>query len=142
MQFNAIFTTIIAFGLISCNSQEKDTMNKESFMYNAMQSYNAPVADKNEKLLVSKDEQIKLLEDEILKFQKKIYPISEIEKELKIQYPDLVSFAMGDMVTSEQDTVCHAKVTLSKKYYSKDKNKITEWLRVRSDVDSLIVIFQ
>lgn len=97
--------------------------------------------EKNENLLLSKDQRIKYLEDELLKFQIKQYPVEEIEEELKIQYPLVNSIAIGDMIENK-DTVCYTIVNASSKIYRADRKKITSWLRARTDADSLKVIFQ
>jgi uncharacterized hydrophobic protein (TIGR00271 family) len=97
---------------------------------------------KNEELLLNKDEEIRLLQTQILKNQSRIFPIQDIEAELKTQYSDLEYFAMGDMITSSSDTICYAVVDLKRRHSSKEKKKITQWLKVRSKADSLIVIHQ
>ena len=97
---------------------------------------------KNEALLESKDDRIQFLEAEILRRDSRRFPIADMEKELIIQYPDLTSLIMGDLITSGQDTISHAVVGLSKKHTQTEKSKISEWIKVRSKADSVVVIFQ
>lgn len=96
---------------------------------------------RNEEIISSKDAQISLLEQEIVRYQRLTFPVQDYEQELRIQYPDLRSLAMGDLI-SKADTVCHAVVDLKKKYNRTEKAKIVAWLKTRSKVDSLEVIFK
>jgi uncharacterized hydrophobic protein (TIGR00271 family) len=97
---------------------------------------------KNEEALESREDRIRFLEEQLIKMQKTSYPVKEMEEELKIQYPALESLAFGDMVNHQSDTLSHAVVRLNQRLYNKDKQKISDWLRVRSKADTLIVIFQ
>lgn len=97
---------------------------------------------KNEEVLSSKEEQIKLLEDKLLSLQIKQYPIKDIRDELMVLYPKLSSILMGDMVTEEADTVCYAIVNSTSATKYNDKHKIKEWLKIRTKADSLVVVFQ
>lgn len=95
---------------------------------------------KNEETLKSKNNQIKFLEDQLLKVQSKQYPIADIQSELKVQYPSIKSLAIGDMVTDSQDTICHAVLTFSKLPRSSDQTKLKEWLQVRTKIDTMVVV--
>lgn len=97
---------------------------------------------KNEEALVSKEAQIEVLEKQLLKSRLKQYPLEEIETELKIQYPQMQSIYIGDMVSTANDTICHAVVDFMPNLRNKDKQKVRDWLKVRSKADTLIVIFQ
>ncbi len=96
---------------------------------------------KNEEAITSKDAQIALLESQIIKYQRKQYPLEDIEGELRIQYPQLQSLFIGDMINAESDTVCHSIVRFSPALQRRDKKKVEEWLKLRTKADSLIVIF-
>jgi hypothetical protein len=65
-----------------------------------------------------------------------------MEEELKIQYPSLQSLLIGDLITRQKDTICHAVLAFSGKIYNADKRKIEAWLKARSDADTLEVIFK
>jgi len=95
----------------------------------------------DQEIIQSKDARIRLLEDQLLKFQFKQYPLEDIESELKIQYPGLSTLAIGDMVTSDEDTICHAVVNMKRRIRRADQEKIRSWLQVRTKTDSLIVLF-
>lgn len=97
---------------------------------------------KNDEIITTKEDQIKLLEAQLIKYQLRQYPLREIQEELRIQYPGLESLYLGDMVNGESDTVCHAVAKFSKALRRTDQSKIADWLKVRSKADSLIVIFQ
>jgi len=96
---------------------------------------------KNEEVITSKDAQIELLEGQLLRYQYRQYPLQDMEKELKIQYPQLQSLFIGDMLNAENDTVCHAILKFSPALRKTDKKKVEEWLKVRAKADSLIVLF-
>lgn len=97
---------------------------------------------KNEEVLDSKDKRISLLEEQVFKLQSQQYPIQDISKELAIQYPKLISLAIGDMVNQSQDTICYAVADFPYTVRRTDRKKINEWLRLRTKADSLIVVFQ
>lgn len=97
---------------------------------------------KNDSIILSKDEQIRSLRQQLIRMQLKQYPIQDMKAELVIQYPTLQTIAMGNMLTNSGDTVCHAVLDFSNRLYNKDKAKVEEWLRVRSKADSMVVIFQ
>lgn len=97
---------------------------------------------KNEYIIVSKDVQIKFLENQVIKPQQKRYPVGDIRKELMIQYPDMRSFAIGDMINDSQDTICHAFVSFDRGISKSEKTKISAWLKARSKVDSIAVVLQ
>lgn len=98
--------------------------------------------DKGEAALRSKDKKIELLENELLRMQKKRYPVLDIEEELRVQYPNLKNMVIGDMITTTEDTVCYAVVTTNDRLNRTEKRKIDQWLQLRTDADSLIVVFQ
>lgn len=96
---------------------------------------------KNEEMIHSKDAQIDLLENQLLKYELKKYPLQDMKNELKIQYPQLQTLFIGDMINAANDTVCHAIVKFNPSLKRLDRGKVTEWLKVRSKADSLIVLF-
>jgi uncharacterized hydrophobic protein (TIGR00271 family) len=98
------------------------------------------IYDKNEQIIESKDDLIKVLEERLLFYETKKYPVADIKAELAIQYPTLENLSMGDMVNSNQDTLCYAVLDFKRKPYLKDQQKIREWLTLRTKADSLIVV--
>lgn len=98
------------------------------------------IYDKNEQIIESKDDLIKVLEERLLFYETKKYPVADIRAELAIQYPTLENLSMGDMVNSNQDTLCYAVLDFKRKPYLKDQQKIREWLTLRVKADSLIVV--
>ncbi len=97
---------------------------------------------KNEELIQTKDDQIKLLETQLLKVQNRQFPIADISNELKVQYPALKSFSMGEVITSTNDTLTHALITFSRRPGYTDRKKISDWLKLRTKADSLLVVIQ
>lgn len=97
---------------------------------------------KNEAALANKEQQINLLENELRKLGQKQYPLADILAELKIQYPQVKSLAMGDLINQQQDTICHAFITFNRKISTTDQRKVKEWLLIRSKADTLVVVIQ
>uniref|UniRef100_UPI004047CBA0 TIGR00341 family protein n=1 Tax=Mariniflexile sp. TaxID=1979402 RepID=UPI004047CBA0 len=102
---------------------------------------------KNEELVASKDNKIKLLEDELLRLKAKDYPIDDISAELRVQYPTLTSLAISnaeifDPAENKMDTTCFALLSFSKKPRSSDLKKIEEWIAVRTKNKQVEVIFR
>lgn len=98
------------------------------------------IYDKNEQIIKSKDDLIKVLKERLLFYETKKYPVADIKAELAIQYPALENISMGDMVNSNLDTLCYAVLDFKRKPYLKDQQKIREWLTLRTKADSLIVV--
>ncbi|WP_258103219.1 TIGR00341 family protein [Marinoscillum sp. MHG1-6] len=96
----------------------------------------------SEEQIKSKDDQIAVLEEELFKLRSKRYPITDISKELSIQYPTLKTISIGDMTNQNQDTVCYAVLSFTRTPYRRDIAKIEEWLTVRTKADSLVVVLK
>lgn len=94
---------------------------------------------KNEDLINNKEETIKFLEDELIKYKIDTIPFSSIKNEMKIQYKNVVTMAYAKTITtdfkSKQDTTPTFFIKWNKKLtpkeISKEKSSIQEWLRVR-----------
>lgn len=97
---------------------------------------------RNERILVEKNKQIAALEQRIKQAQPSNYPAQDILKEMVIQYPNVLSLHIGDMVSHQYDTVCHAFINFSKMPPAKERKKIEEWLQIRLKQDSLRVVIQ
>lgn len=100
---------------------------------------------KNEQVLESKNERIKLLEDELYKLQASQYPVMDISEELRIQYDGLKDFTVMDgyirnVQSDEMDTICFARVSFIEKQPDEAYERIRKWLQVRLKVDSVSII--
>lgn len=96
--------------------------------------------NKSEEIIKSKDVQITLLERQIRSLESSIYPITDISKELKIQYDYMTNLAMGNLLNQNGDTVTYAVASFEKKLGTKDLDKIENWLKVRTKSDSVILV--
>ena len=96
--------------------------------------------NKNEEILKTKDDRIKLLESQLMTVQSRQYPITDIQNELMVQYPDMHSLAIGDMITASSDTICHAVLSFKKLPRNTEKQKLRDWLQVRTKVDTMVVV--
>lgn len=95
---------------------------------------------KSEEVIKTKDDQIALLEKQVRAMESSIYPISDINSELKIQYSQLSNLALGDILNQSGDTITYAVASFDKKLYNKDLQKIEDWLKLRTKADSLILV--
>lgn len=98
--------------------------------------------DKSEATIKTKEGQITFLENELRRYQGRKYPISDIAKELAVQYKDLNHLSLGDLVDQNSDTLCYAVLDFKGRLSKNDQRKIEEWLRIRVKADSLIVVVQ
>jgi len=98
--------------------------------------------NKSEEAIKSKDDRIAFLENQIRSLQSAIYPIQDINNEMKIQYEQLTNLSLGDMMNQNGDTLTYAVASFSKKPYSKDLKKMEEWLKLRTKADSLILVLK
>lgn len=100
---------------------------------------------KNQEMLLSKDERIKLLEQELLKSTKPSYPVEDIGRELKIHYAHVSDIALNDVVTqgldsARSDTTCYVMIRFSAAPEEDEITKIQEWLRIRVKKEQLEVL--
>ena len=100
---------------------------------------------KNEDLIATKDEQIKLLESELIHQKGRQYPVEDISAELKIHYAGLTEFALSDVIKSDlanqkMDTVCYAMVKFVKHPKKSDLKKIRMWLEQRLKLEEVKVV--
>lgn len=100
------------------------------------------IYDKNEEIIKSKDDKISILENQLVKYQLKRYPVNDIKAELAVQYPAISNLSIGDMINDEQDTLCYAILDFKRLPYRKDQQKIRDWLDIRLKSDSLIVVIK
>ena len=122
------------------NNLERDEFEKMSLELRT--NLLKDIYDKNDALIKSKDDRIKILEREILTFKSKRYPVADIKAELAVQYPMIEQMSIGDMINAQQDTLCYAVLDFKRKPYLKDQAKIRDWLELRIKSDSLIVVIQ
>jgi uncharacterized hydrophobic protein (TIGR00271 family) len=101
---------------------------------------------KNAEEIKSKDDKIAFLEKELLELTKGTIPFSNIEKEIKVQYPEINTISYGKMlVTSANvaiaDTVHTFIVSWNKESVPADTDrKIENWLKVRTEFQKIRVI--
>ena len=103
---------------------------------------------KNEELLNNKDETIKFLENELIKYRSDTIPFRAIKNEMAVQYKNVVSMAYGKTITTDfkarQDTVPTFFVRwdskLTPEEITEKKTAMQEWLRVRLDNKKVRVI--
>ncbi|MEM6802274.1 MAG: TIGR00341 family protein [Bacteroidota bacterium] len=97
---------------------------------------------KNEELLQTKDAQIKLLENEILKFKAAELPVKDLAQEIKTINPNVRELSVSSsLITTtdslKQDTVYLAYVGFRKRPSRADLKKLDNWLKVRVKTDKI-----
>jgi len=105
---------------------------------------------RNQQVLVNKDERINLLENELAKFKSSQIPYIRIDGEVKSLEPYVLSIALGEnyfMADSNRvDTVYSMliewddKIKNNKAKKKEISDKLANWLKVRIDKDSVIVV--
>ena len=106
------------------------------------------IYEKNQKIIEDKDQKIKLLENELIKYKKSQIPMEQLKKEIEIQYPQIKSFAYGQTVKIVNDSITDTIPTFiidwkyKYNYYKRRsiKDKLSKWLTVRFDFDTVSVI--
>ncbi len=141
------------YGLADCQlkitqaykDNEEDLMTLERISQNMKSGLIEDLYRKNEEVLQSKDERIKLLEDELYKLQASQYPVMDISEELRVQYEGLRDFTVMDgyirnVQSDEMDTICFARVSFTESQPPEAYERIRKWLQVRLKVDSVSII--
>jgi len=101
--------------------------------------------NKNAKALADKDEQIKVLENEIVHLKYSQIASHEIAQELSTLYPSIQEFSISKTVLENMkenafDTLTIATIRFEKAPSTSQKEKIERWLTIRSKSDSLKLI--
>lgn len=103
---------------------------------------------KNEEVLESKDKQIALLEEELLRLQKNELPKIDISAELIAINPNVEEFSISNALVTNfidsirYDTTHLAYIKFSKKPVRKEKKQLENWLRARTGNSKIRVIAQ
>lgn len=100
--------------------------------------------ERNEAALQSREERIRLLEAELLRYKARAKPVSEITRELKTLYPNLSAFAYEEIIrvdaaTLRPDTLPTVLVAWAEGRRV-DLRAFEQFLRIRLQVDTLQVI--
>ncbi len=101
---------------------------------------------KNEQLLKNKDERIRFLENEIAKLKVKELSFKPLSQEIKTLFEDIEKFGYAKQVITDfnkTDTIPVFKVQwkegIKEKIKNKEKERLTNWLRVKLQLDTLVV---
>ena len=103
--------------------------------------------EKNEQELKDKESKIKFLEKQITDFKVKELRFEKINKEVKINYNEIIRVSYYNKITTDfttSDTIPVVAIVWDEKHSKKDRNsdkiKIKEWLKLRLKLDTLVVI--
>ncbi len=101
---------------------------------------------KNEQLLKNKDERIRFLENEIAKLKVKELSFKPLSQEIKTLFEDIEKFGYAKQVITDfnkTDTIPVFKVQwkegIKEKIKNKENERLTNWLRVKLQLDTLVV---
>ncbi|MEQ9186792.1 MAG: DUF389 domain-containing protein, partial [Cryomorphaceae bacterium] len=102
---------------------------------------------RNEEVLQSKDEQIKILQKEIFKMKSRELPIGDISSELKAQHTGVTEFTLMrnpivDMDSLKVDTVTFAYVKFKNRPTKSETDRLESWLKARCKADLLRLVVQ
>ncbi|MBN2664343.1 MAG: DUF389 domain-containing protein [Bacteroidales bacterium] len=103
---------------------------------------------KNEDIIRQKDNKIEQLQIQLNKMNSEYIPINQLYKELKIQYPRIVSFSYGKNIKIVNDTLTDTIPTFvltwqygtSRAYKNQKIPVLNEWLKVRFNLDTLSIV--
>ncbi len=106
------------------------------------------IYEKNEKILENKEEQIAFLEKKLLAYREDSIPMVKLTKEFNIQYDKIENFAYAKSfkldTTGKIDTIPTFIISWKKgiSNYNKkqQKEQLAEWLKIRLDLDTVVVI--
>lgn len=101
---------------------------------------------RNQQVVEDKDARIRLLEQELVRYRASGIPFEKISREAKINYRNIEEMSYANNVTtnfSRIDTVPTFNVkwdkSLSASVRENERNKLSQWLRVRLSLDTLSV---
>ena len=102
---------------------------------------------KNSEKLENKDKQIIFLEEELLKFKKHRESIEDLANELNAQYPNLISFTIGNATSinvrsSEKKQPVIILGKFKNRINSTEKKKILLWLKARLKEEDIKLILE
>lgn len=102
---------------------------------------------RNEEILQSKDEKIKLLENEIYRYRSTDFPLVDISAELRAIHPNVAEFTLTlnpvvNLDSMRSDTVTFAYVRFKTKPVKDETARLHEWLKARTKADSLRLVIQ
>lgn len=100
---------------------------------------------RNEEALASRDDRIRVLEDEIVKLRSAEFPVQTITKELAALYPTLISIGVGREEMAAKETADSASKVVVVASWRKmpsvgDKTKLRTFLELRLGLESLHLV--
>jgi hypothetical protein len=103
---------------------------------------------KNEEVIYNKDQQIRFLENQIVKMRKDTVPLQNITKEVMINFPKITNFGYGKTIEANADSITDTIFNFLVKWTGyawraekKEQKEILEkWLKVRLNLDTLRVL--
>ena len=101
--------------------------------------------ERNEKLIQDKDEKIAFLENEVAAYGTVRFLGNDIAKEAKINYPKIRKFSLNrSLITNLEknsiDTLLIAYAEFSGKPTNEEKDKLNNWLKIRTKSDTVGLI--
>ncbi len=133
------------------NSLTKDELNKinQNIEQEVKVGILEEIYDKNAEMLAQRDKQIDSLQKKLQLLEKRNLPVEQLNKEVLVQYPYIVSVSFSRAIIPGDSTIDTLPTFIVKwkpgvsYYYKKRKSKtLKEWLKVRFDLDTLVLIDQ
>jgi uncharacterized membrane protein len=100
---------------------------------------------KNEEQIKTRDDRIKVLESEIIKFRSREVPIADLIQEIKALNSNVTEISIAPAVLShvdstKQDTLYLAYLNFEKRPGAAEVTKIEEWLKARIKADKVKIV--
>jgi uncharacterized hydrophobic protein (TIGR00271 family) len=103
------------------------------------------IYSKNEEIIKSKDDRIKVLENELLAFKNKEILIPKLTKEISFLFPTIESFSFGDLLVTKIENFSSIKdpsviVKWKGRVTDADRKRLEMYLKSRLDIEDLKII--
>jgi len=97
----------------------------------------------NEQIIKDKDKRIELLEQELMTLKGYFLPINSIISELKVLNPNIVSIVLSKTNSNpDKKKILFANLHTKSKLKRLDEEKISEWLRLRTESDKVKIFYE
>jgi hypothetical protein len=97
----------------------------------------------NEQIIKDKDKRIELLEQELMTLKGYFLPINSILSELKVLNPNIVSIVLSKTNSNpDKKKILFANLHTKSKLKRLDEEKISEWLRLRTESDKVKIFYE
>lgn len=103
------------------------------------------IFERNDNEILKKDKYIRQIEQELRLYKKKDIPVEQMSRELRAQYPSIVSLsiARGQSISSDTTGIREQVIFIigsTSKITGENLDQLEKWLKIRIDFDNLKII--